>query len=147
MRSAGGGRRVWFEPAAVRVVPGGSVRWILKEDVHTATAFHSDLAEVPLGIPPGAEPFDSGYLVEPGARFQLTLQAEGVYDYFCRPHLAAGMVGRILVAGPERDPEEVPGAVDWGSASPEETGLSPQALDALRRLPSVAELVAGSPRL
>lgn len=146
MRSAEGGRRVWFEPSAVRIVPGGRVRWVLREDVHTATAFHPELGDLPLGIPPGVEPFDSGYLVEPGADFEVTLEEEGVYDYFCRPHLAAGMVGRVVAAGPQTDPRDVPAAVDWWSVSPGETGLPREALEALRQLPSVAEIVRGSPR-
>ena len=29
--------------------------------------------------------------------FDVTLTAPGVYDYFCTPHEAAGMVGRIVV--------------------------------------------------
>lgn len=146
LRSAGGGRRVWFDPPAVHLAPGGRIRWILKEDVHTATAFHPDLGELPQAIPPGAEPFDSGYLVEPGERFEVTLEVEGVYDYFCRPHLAAGMVGRIVVAGPEPDPRGMPAAVDWGSVSPKEIGLPGEALEALRQLPSPGDIVGASRR-
>ena len=44
----------------------------------------------------------SGYLVEPGDRFEVTLTVPGVYDYFCTPHEAAGMVGRIIVGQPAR---------------------------------------------
>jgi hypothetical protein len=32
-----------------------------------------------------------------GAAFDVTLTVPGVYDYFCLPHEAAGMVGRIVV--------------------------------------------------
>jgi hypothetical protein len=38
--------------------------------------------------------------VKPGAHFDVTLTVEGVYDYFCMPHEAAGMVGRIVVGRP-----------------------------------------------
>jgi hypothetical protein len=31
-------------------------------------------------------------------------QHEGVYDYFCKPHEAAGMVGRIVVGNPGSGP-------------------------------------------
>ncbi len=29
----------------------------------------------------------------------VRLSVEGIYDYFCKPHEFAGMVGRIVVAG------------------------------------------------
>lgn len=54
--------------------------------------------DLPRRIPEGARPRDSGCLTDPGTIFEVTLEAEGVYDYFCRPHEAAGMVGRIVVA-------------------------------------------------
>jgi plastocyanin len=39
--------------------------------------------------------------VNPGDHFEVTLTVAGVYDYFCMPHEAAGMVGRIVVGKPE----------------------------------------------
>ena len=50
-------------------------------------------------IPEGAAPWHSDYLL-PGERFEATLAAEGVYDYFRVPHELAGMVGRIVVGRP-----------------------------------------------
>jgi hypothetical protein len=35
-----------------------------------------------------------------GAYFDVTFTVEGVYDYYCLPHEAAGMVGRIVVGQP-----------------------------------------------
>ena len=32
--------------------------------------------------------------------FDVTLTVAGVYDYFCMPHEAAGMVGRVVVGKP-----------------------------------------------
>ena len=32
--------------------------------------------------------------------FSVTLEIEGVYDYYCIPHEHAGMVGRIVVGAP-----------------------------------------------
>lgn len=141
MRSAEGGRRVWFDPVAVRLPPGGLVRWVLAEGVHTATAFPPELGELPRGIPEGARPFDSGYLIEPGATFEARLEVEGVYDYFCRPHLAAGMVGRILVAAPDTDLEALAPPADWERADAGALGLPAGAVEAPRALPSVAEIV------
>ena len=34
-----------------------------------------------------------------GSTFEHTFTVGGVYDYYCQPHEAAGMVGRIVVAG------------------------------------------------
>jgi len=50
--------------------------------------------------PEAAAPWDSGFLVKPGDTFEVTFTVEGVYDYFCLPHEAAGMVGRIVVGRP-----------------------------------------------
>jgi hypothetical protein len=35
------------------------------------------------------------------SHFDVTLTVAGAYDYFCMPHEAAGMVGRIVVGKPE----------------------------------------------
>ena len=100
MRSDPDGARVGFDPIGLRVVPGTVVRWVVEANVHTATAYHPANGGHPLRIPEQAEPWDSDYLVEPGQTFEVTLTAEGVYDYFCTPHEAAGMVGRIIVGRP-----------------------------------------------
>lgn len=106
MRSADQGARVWFEPAGVLVRPGTLVRWIVGEGVHTTTAYHPSHGGRPRRIPGGARPWDSGHLTSPDDSFEVTLEAEGVHDYFCRPHEAAGMVGRIVVAsGRAPDPD------------------------------------------
>jgi plastocyanin len=95
------GSDVWFEPVGLWVAPGTVVTWTNGADQansHTATAYHPANGHS-LRIPAGAKPWDSGYLL-PGARFSVTLTEEGVYDYFCLPHEAAGMVGRIVVGQP-----------------------------------------------
>ena len=40
MRSDSGGAHVWFDPIGLYVEPGTTVRWIARENVHTATAYH-----------------------------------------------------------------------------------------------------------
>lgn len=97
MRASGDGARVWFDPLGLLVRPGTAVRWVLVDGVHTTTAYHPANGDLPRRIPEGARPWDSGYLVEPGATYEVTLDVPGVYDFFCRPHEAAGMVGRIVV--------------------------------------------------
>jgi plastocyanin len=88
MKSDPLGAHVMFDPVGVLVEPGATIRWLLEANVHTATAYYPD-NDRPLRIPEGAAPWDSGYLVDPGAAFEVTLTVEGVYDYFCQPHEAA----------------------------------------------------------
>jgi plastocyanin len=98
MRSDGLGSQVWFDPIGLYVEPGTTVRWIVRDNVHTTTAYHPDNDRHSLRIPEGATPWDSGFLVNPGDHFDVRLTVPGVYDYYCMPHEAAGMVGRIVVA-------------------------------------------------
>jgi plastocyanin len=100
MRSDALGSRVWFDPVGLHVEPGTTVRWIVRENVHTTTAYHPRNDHHSLRIPEHAAPWDSGFLVRPGAHFDVRLTVPGVYDYYCAPHEAAGMVGRIIVGKP-----------------------------------------------
>jgi plastocyanin len=120
MRSDALGSRVWFDPIGLYVEPGATVRWIVRENVHTATAYHPRNDNHPLRIPEKAEPWDSGFLVHPGDHFDVTLTVPGVYDYYCMPHEAVGMVGRIVVGeplGPGAEPFDYwvgrPGTDSW----------------------------------
>ena len=97
MRSDIAGSHVWFDPIGLYIDPGTTVRWIVRQNVHTATAYHPRNDHHSLRIPERAVPWDSGFLVHPSDHFDVTLTAPGVYDYFCAPHEAAGMVGRIVV--------------------------------------------------
>jgi len=120
MRSDALGSRVWFDPMGLYVQPGTTVRWIARENVHTTTAYHPNNDRHSLRIPGDAAPWDSGYLVKPGATFDVKLTIPGVYDYYCMPHEAAGMVGRIVVGkslGPGAEPFDYwvgkPGTDGW----------------------------------
>ena len=94
------GTDVRFDPIGLWIEPGRTVRWVVVANVHTTAAYHPKNDNHSLRIPEGAEPWDSGYLVKPGDHFEVTLTVEGVYDYYCMPHEAAGMVGRIVVGHP-----------------------------------------------
>ena len=114
------GAQVWFDPIGVLIEPGQTVRWVNEANVHTSTAYHPANDGHALRIPEAAEPWDSGYLIEPGDDFEVTLTVPGVYDYFCAPHEMAGMVGRIIVGqpgGPGTLPfdyfRDDPAARDW----------------------------------
>jgi len=120
MHSDALGARVWFDPIGLYVERGTTVRWIVRENVHTTTAYHPRNDKHSLRIPEGAMPWDSGYLVQPGEHFDVTLTVPGVYDYYCTPHEGAGMVGRIVVGnsrGPGAEPFDYwvdkPGTDGW----------------------------------
>jgi plastocyanin len=102
MLSSPRGEEVWFDPIGVRIEPGQTVQWIMASpgNPHTTTAYHPSNGNHSLRIPEAAAPWDSGFLFKPGDTFDVTLTVEGVYDYFCLPHEAAGMVGRIVVGRP-----------------------------------------------
>jgi plastocyanin len=83
-----------FEPEVVKVRPGDVVTFIVKEGVHTVTAYHPDNRR-DLAIPQGAESFDSGILAA-GNEWFLTITHEGEYNYFCMPHERLGHKGKII---------------------------------------------------
>jgi plastocyanin len=127
MRSDAGGSRVWFDPIGLYVEPGTTVRWVVRENVHTTTAYHPRNDKHSLRIPEGAVPWDSGYLVHPADHFEVTLTVRGVYDYYCTPHEGAGMVGRIVV-GDSRGP----------GAGPFDYWVDKPGTDGWRRVPEAA---------
>ena len=120
MQSDSAGARVSFDPIGIHVEPGQTIRWQVVQNVHTATAYHPKNDHHSLRIPEAAIPWNSGFLVNPGDHFEVTLTVEGVYDYFCMPHEMVGMVGRIIVgrpAGPGALPFDYfrgkPGTAAW----------------------------------
>ncbi len=140
MRSDDRGAEVWFDPVGVRIEPGQTVRWIMASpgNPHTTTAYHRRNANHSLRIPQGAEPWDSGFLINPGDRFEVTLTAEGVYDYFCLPHEHAGMVGRIVVGRPA-GPGTLP--FDYFSGRADAAGWLPVPVAAQKGFPSVQRIL------
>ena len=99
-----------FDPDSITVAPGDTVVW---ENVgaigHSVTAYEDD-------VPAEAEYFASGGFdsesaarsgytvgdpesgdVAGGQSFEHTFEVEGVYEYFCVPHEAAGMVASLEV--------------------------------------------------
>jgi len=138
MHASARGEEVWFDPLGLWVPPGQTVRWVLHHDVHTTAAYHPKNDQHSLRIPEGAEPWNSGFLVTPGAHFDVTFTVEGVYDYYCLPHEQAGMVGRIVVGRPSG-----PGALpfDYFKNDPAATGWKPVPEAARKTFPSVAQIM------
>ena len=131
MESDALGSKVWFDPVGLLGQAGDTIRWEIRHNVHTVAAYHPMNDGHAQRIPDGAAPWNSGYLVNPGDSFEVTLTVPGVYDYYCEPHEFSGMVGRIVV-------ENGTAATDW-------EGVPEIARDAL---PTVAEILAkGAVRL
>lgn len=128
---------VSFDPIGLYVEPGTTVRWRCVANVHTTTAYHPANDDHPLRIPRGARPWNSGYL-KPGDHFQRRFEVPGVYDYYCIPHEAAGMVGRIVVGAPSG-----PGArpFDYFRQGPDPKPWRSVPDAARRRFPAVAAIM------
>jgi plastocyanin len=93
--------KTYFDPAGVHIAPGDTVRWVQIGGFHSVTAYHPSNDNHELRIPVSAKPWDSDILLanypKRGATFEHVFTVPGVYDYFCKPHEMAGMVGRIVV--------------------------------------------------
>lgn len=95
-----------FHPHVTWVEVGGTVTFKNVSGAHSAAAYHPD-NDRSLRIPEGAASFDSGLLSEAGATYEHRFETEGVYDIYCAPHEALGMIGSVIVGEP--DPHDQPG--------------------------------------
>jgi len=76
-----------FQPGDVLIEPGTTVRWVNAQSIqHTIT-------------PDGHDEWDRAVLTEADEVFEHTFHDEGIFPYFCEPHQALGMTGRIRVEG------------------------------------------------
>jgi plastocyanin len=87
-----------FQPARITIKTGGTVEWKnIGSEVHHATDDPSlAINKADVAKPPGAKPFDSGFL-KPGETFSQTFSAPGVYRYTCAVHEMKGMNAEIIV--------------------------------------------------
>jgi len=133
------GNQAYFDPIGVHIRPGDTIRWIQLSNYHSVSAYHPSNGNRELRIPVQAEPWDSGVLLGTypgkGSAFEYRFEVEGVYDYFCQPHEAAGMVGRIVVGKPAGDA----GSRPFGYAPDRGWRAVPEA--AQQQFPSVAEIM------
>ena len=125
------GSHVWFDPIGILIEPGQTVRWINRNpgNAHTTTSYSPENFGRPLRCPNAAKPWNSDYLL-PDESYAVTFTEKGVYDYYCIPHEHAGMVGRIIVGGPE--------AQSWNNTAAADVDLPEPALKAF---PSVEEII------
>lgn len=77
-----------FAPSNLTIKVGDTVEWVWKEDTHTVTEGTS--------CTPKTGGFNSG-VQNTGFTFSRTFSTAGTIDYFCTPHCAVGMTGKITV--------------------------------------------------
>ncbi len=86
VRVAAGEDDFGFDPAAVHVDTGATVRWEWTGDHGSHTVTSSNRR------PLNSEPFQ-----EPGVHYEHTFTEDGIYPYQCLPHKGLGMKGAIVV--------------------------------------------------
>lgn len=97
-----------FDPRVTLVDPGGTVTFVVESGSHSATAYAPANDRV-RRIPEDGTAFDSGVMAD-GETHEVTIETPGVYDFYCEPHEANGMVGTLLVGQP--DPDGQPGLAE-----------------------------------
>ena len=88
-----------YKPLKVSIKVGQTVEWVNNaETLHSVTT-DPDSAQKPTDVssPPGAQPFDSGFM-KPGMTFDYTFTVAGTYKYLCLPHEKDGMIGYVMVS-------------------------------------------------
>ena len=94
----------YFDPVGIRLRPGDSVEFMIREELHTVTAFHPRFG-FQQRVPDGVPGFTSPPFLE-GDSWYYRFDETGVYDMLCLPHLGLGMVMRAVVV--EEGTDEVP---------------------------------------
>jgi len=102
--ASGNGGSFAYSPVALRVDPGTELTFEWASNTHNVA-----VAEQPDGA--GWEGHDT--VEDEGFSFSATLDTEGVYKYFCTPHVGLGMKGAVVVG--DADVGESPGGGDGGS--------------------------------
>lgn len=76
-----------FEPAYVKAEPGDTITFVPQNSSHYVQSY-----AVPEGVSPWKSKLDEA--------FTVTVEKEGVYLYYCPPHLMMAMIGIIQVGKP-----------------------------------------------
>lgn len=86
------GRGSYFEPAEITVQRGDVVRFVLSSGIHNVS-FPADKNASAAGLPT-----PSAFLQLPGEVYEVPVDfAPGSYTFQCDPHIAMGMVGKLVV--------------------------------------------------
>lgn len=87
-----------FKPMKATIKVGQAVEWVNNAQTLHSVTTDPDSAQKAgdVSSPPGAKPFDSGFM-KPGMTFDYTFTVPGTYKYLCLPHEKDGMVGYVIV--------------------------------------------------
>lgn len=117
-----------FDPAALAISPGTTIRWEWTGE----GGGHDVVHDAPTGEPPrlfnSEREHGQGTTGAEGFVYEFTFEAgtEGVFPYFCSPHLGSPMVGVIVVGVDHIETETVPiEEHDWAATggSDDDTGF------------------------
>ncbi len=88
-----------YLPMKVAIKVGQTVEWVNNAQTLHSVTTDPDSAQNPgdVSSPPGAKPFDSGFM-KPGMTFDYTFTVPGTYKYLCLPHEKDGMIGYVTVS-------------------------------------------------
>lgn len=92
-------RAASFSPVWLPVEVGTTVTVEHQAGDHTVTLFHAD-NDVPHRAPDAATAFDRELT---SGSVSITVDHEGVYGIFCRPHASAGMATAVVAGTPTED--------------------------------------------
>lgn len=109
----GPGGSLKFDPDEVYVKTGGTVKFKWDSGGHNV---------VPEEQPDGANWEGHKPLEDSGFTYEATFDKKGTYKYFCEPHKAAGMEGKVIA----NEQGQKPGG-GAGASDPEEMGVPIQA--------------------
>lgn len=99
MRTDGG--QYYFDPIGLFVESGTTVTFENESGSHSSLSYQDGVGQATTTrIPDGAQSWESSIVTESGGTAEHTFETTGTYDYFCGPHKAMGMVGRIVVGEP-----------------------------------------------
>jgi len=84
-----------FSPSSVSVSAGESVTWVNNAGFPHNVVFDEDA--VPGGVDAGAISHED-YFNAPGETYSVSFDKAGTYEYYCEPHVGAGMAGKVVVS-------------------------------------------------
>jgi plastocyanin len=89
----GPGGNLVFEPADLEITPGTTVKFVWESDNHNVV-----VDSQPDGANWEGTAGGEGQTYNTGHEYSHTFDTEGTYEYYCAPHLSAGMEGSITVS-------------------------------------------------
>jgi plastocyanin len=94
--TVGPGGDLRFDPDTVRIRAGGTVRWRWGSGGHNVVGGAGGTADGSFCSPADRQCAGAG-LSSTGATYEHTFPTAGTFPYFCAPHGAFGMTGRVIV--------------------------------------------------